>query len=176
MVSLLGRLIACIVGQTHRHTHTYTYAHRPTTVTLAAHARRGLMTSLTSFLSCSVLVSCCLTVCFSLSLDSSCCWSSATTCHTHSLANKLSLVQMKSLTSFLSCSVLVSCCLTVCFSLSLDSSCCWSSATTCRTHSLANKLPLVQMKSLTSFTFASVNSASFLLNCPCSSTCSYNTS
>ena len=49
LVSLVSRLVACsprIVVDTHTHTHTDTYVHTErllATVTLAAHARRGLM-------------------------------------------------------------------------------------------------------------------------------------
>ena len=47
LVSLNSRLVACsarIVVHTHTHTHTHTLTHKPSTVTLAAHARRGLIT------------------------------------------------------------------------------------------------------------------------------------
>ena len=49
LVSLISRLVACsprIVVDTHTHTQT----HRTTTVTLAAHARRGLMNECPGFL------------------------------------------------------------------------------------------------------------------------------
>ena len=45
LLSLMCRFGACnarISGDTHTHTQTHTETHRTTTVTLAAHARRGL--------------------------------------------------------------------------------------------------------------------------------------
>ena len=73
--------------------------------------------SLTWFLDCI----CRLTVCFSLTQDSSWCWSSTFSCNTHLLvANLYPLVTIimgdsKSLTWFVDCT-------TICFSLSLDCS------------------------------------------------------